>query len=138
MPADTLIPPPGWEGIAATLEELRANYLELAGFLDRQWRELEALREDLGGQARRLDEREREIERHEEDIAVRLELAEVYKELGEARCELLRERSGNSDDAAETLVAAWTRIEELENEIVSLKKSKPVLHARSGTKLPIR
>lgn len=138
MSADTLTTPPGWEGVAATLAGLRANYGDLAAFLDRQWCELEALRGDLLERARDLEHREHELSRHEEDVAGRLELAEVYKQLAEARCDLLRQRTENSGDLEETLVAAWSRIEELEGEVVSLKKSKDAARAGLAHKSPLR
>jgi uncharacterized membrane-anchored protein YhcB (DUF1043 family) len=138
VPADSFTPPPGWEGVAATLDELRANYAALADFLDRQWRELEAWRDELGEQAHRLDHRQREIDRHEEDVAARLELAEVYKRLAEAHCDLWRHQSSDADDTEKTLTAAWARIEEVETEIVELKKTKPTPRPRGELKLPGR
>lgn len=137
MLADTLTTPPGWEGVAATLAELRANYGNLAAFLDRQWCELEALRGELADKAKALEYRERELGRHEEDVAARLELAEVYKQLAEARCDLLRQHTDDTNDMEETLVAAWSRIEELEGELVSLKKSKEAARARLSHNHPM-
>lgn len=61
-----LTPPNGWEEVATTLAELRSNYGQLAGFLDRQWHELDALRDELSERERLLNARERELARREE------------------------------------------------------------------------
>ena len=114
MPAATFLPPSGWDGVATTLAELRANYSELGDFLDRQWDEIESLRGALDKRASDLDERERELDRKDEEIVANLELAEVYKQLAEARCDLLRHSGSASREHEEALTAAWSRIEELE------------------------
>lgn len=113
-------PPPGWEGVAATLAELRARHGEMADFFEQQWCELETLVNDLAHRTRALDVRERELSLLEKDIAARLELVEVYRRLAETRCQLARPDENYEDE----LLAAWTRIEELETEIASFLNRK--------------
>jgi hypothetical protein len=71
--ADVSTPPLGWEGVDATLAELRASTSELREFLDRQWDELESLNAQLAERARRLERRERELALKEEELAAELE-----------------------------------------------------------------
>ncbi|HVX10100.1 MAG TPA: hypothetical protein VHC22_02755 [Pirellulales bacterium] len=126
--------PPGWEGVAQSLEELRASLTATGGFLDQQWSELESLRCELDDQARVLDYRSRELNRMEEELARNLELAELYKQLAQARCDLLTTPNGVPGDAEEALIAAWARIEELEREVVSLSGLGAVTSGQSGTR----
>lgn len=122
-----LTPPTGWEGAAATLAELRASCGQLAAFLDRQWCELDSRFNELAERQRALDARERELARLEEDIAGRLQLVEVYKQLAEARCDLLRSGDGVAGRQDADLLGVWTRFEQLESEIASFvqRKSPP-------------
>lgn len=64
-----LTPPTGWEEVAATLAELRASYGQLAAFFDRQWCELDSLRNDVVERERVLDARESELVWREEPAA---------------------------------------------------------------------
>lgn len=133
MPADLFIPPPGWEGVDATLGRLRASTSELGEFLDRQWDELESLRRDLVERIYELGHREREVARKERELASALELAKLRTELAEARCELSRRPHGEPDETEDVRLAAPIRIAEVRPEHHPLDDTT---YRRPAKKLP--
>jgi chromosome segregation ATPase len=108
--------PPGWEGVDATLEQLRTSTGALGEFMERLWDELEVLRGELDERTRGLDHRERELERKEQELAATVKLAKLYTELAETRCGLITHSQERSRiDSA--LLAASARIVDLEQKI---------------------
>ncbi|HEV3344688.1 MAG TPA: hypothetical protein VG125_30205 [Pirellulales bacterium] len=128
MSRDLFTLPPGWEGVDATLDQLRTNTGALGEFLQRQWEEMAVLKQALAERARGLEHREREVQRKEQELAATLKLAKLYTEFAQMRCGSMSQQQdhGKVDSA---LLAASARIIELEQKVEVGESGRGALNA---------
>lgn len=123
VPVELFTSPPGFEGVDATLEQLRANNDALGEYLESLWDDVEKLHRQVSERARALEHRELEVQRKEQELAATLKLAKLYTELSEMRCGPLNQQPDHAKvDAA--LLAASARILELEQKVAASDVSR--------------